>query len=242
MGKFGNDGGRSNAIFYFSYDMKFIVKSVSDDELTLFCKELLPDIHIYFMSNPASHIAKIYGAFKFTLNGSEINIIIMRNLLHGFTGLKAIFDLKGSQVSRQVLTNLNESFDKLNSSVVYKDVDFLSVKKIISLTYEDESKIKNAIKNDVQFFSKHNIIDYSLILGIFSNENTVSDFNVYKGEGSDRDKIFVFGIIDYLQSFNNMKKLEAKLKGFRYDNQRISVIEPEKYATRFFEFLKRIIK
>lgn len=141
-----------------------------------------------------------------------------------------------------MLDNLNVTFDELDSSKIYKDLDFLSIKRIISLTYEDESRIKNAIKKDVDFFSIRNIIDYSLILGVFSSDNTVSAFNVYKGEGSDRDKMFVFGIIDYLQTFNAMKKLEAKLKGFRYDTHRISVIEADKYSTRFFEFLKRIIK
>ncbi len=242
MSKLGNDGGRSDAIFYFSYDKKFIVKSVKDEELDLYCKELLPGIHIHFTNNPSSHIAKICAALKFKVNGLEINIIVMKNLLYGFTGPKAKFDLKGSMVNRQVLKDLNIAFDQLDSSKIYKDLDFLSVKKILSLSYEDETRIKNAIKKDVEFFRLRNIIDYSLILGIFSSENTINCFNVYRGEGSDRDKVFVFGIIDYLQTFNTAKKIEARVKGMRYDTNRISVIEPDKYSTRFFEFLKRIIK
>lgn len=87
MSKLGNDGGRSGAIFYFSYDKKFIVKSISKEELDMYCKELLPGIHIHFTNNPASHIAKIYAALRFAVNGLEINIIIMKNLLYGFTGL-----------------------------------------------------------------------------------------------------------------------------------------------------------
>ena len=58
------DGGKSGEFFFFSYDNKLIIKTVSDRELKVLLN-ILPDYIQHFTENPFSMIAKIYGAFTF---------------------------------------------------------------------------------------------------------------------------------------------------------------------------------
>mmetsp|Transcript_19698 Transcript_19698/g.16852 ORF Transcript_19698/g.16852 Transcript_19698/m.16852 type:complete len:82 (-) Transcript_19698:762-1007(-) len=59
-----NGGGKSGEFFFFSYDNKLIIKTVSDRELKVLLN-ILPDYIQHFTENPFSMIAKIYGAFTF---------------------------------------------------------------------------------------------------------------------------------------------------------------------------------
>jgi hypothetical protein len=60
--KAGEGAGRSGSFFFFSHDRKFIIKTMTQDELDLYL-ERLPAFKQYFNSNDDSLLAKIFGVF-----------------------------------------------------------------------------------------------------------------------------------------------------------------------------------
>lgn len=54
------------------------------------------------------------------------------------------------------------------------------------------------------------------------------------------DVVLYMGIIDILQEYNVVKKLEHAYKSFRFDPLSISVVEPHLYAARFISFLEKV--
>ncbi|XP_061365705.1 phosphatidylinositol 4-phosphate 5-kinase 7-like isoform X2 [Gastrolobium bilobum] len=53
------------------------------------------------------------------------------------------------------------------------------------------------------------------------------------------DVVLYMGIIDILQEYNMKKKIEHAYKSLRFDPMTISVVEPNKYAERFINFLEK---
>lgn len=60
--KAGESQGKSGSFFFFSHDRKFIIKTMTDDELKTF-KDMFSDLHQYLLKNPRSMLARIYGIF-----------------------------------------------------------------------------------------------------------------------------------------------------------------------------------
>ena len=54
--------GKSGSFFFFSYDRKFLIKTMNGSEMKLF-RESLPFYLLHLRDNPDSLIARIYGIF-----------------------------------------------------------------------------------------------------------------------------------------------------------------------------------
>jgi hypothetical protein len=61
--KAGEGAGRSGSFFFFSHDHKFIVKTMTEGELSLFLNRL-PAFVDHFSTNKNSLLAKIMGVFS----------------------------------------------------------------------------------------------------------------------------------------------------------------------------------
>ena len=79
---------------------------------------------------------------------------------------------------------------------------------------EDSKNIENILKNDINFYSKMQLMDYSLLFIIIDYPNKIDpDYNQiigflddlkYKGhvyKSDNEEYIYIVGIIDYLQKF-----------------------------------------
>ncbi|KAL9245390.1 hypothetical protein vseg_019051 [Gypsophila vaccaria] len=53
--------------------------------------------------------------------------------------------------------------------------------------------------------------------------------------------ILYLGIIDFLQSYNMIKRIEHAFKSLQYDAKEISAVKPELYANRFQDFLCKVL-
>lgn len=62
MFKAKESAGKSGSFFFFSYDKKFLIKTMNNNELRVF-KSALPDYIQHIKKNPNSLIARIYGIF-----------------------------------------------------------------------------------------------------------------------------------------------------------------------------------
>ena len=60
--KTGEAAGASGSFFFFSHDKRFIVKTVTKEELDV-TLQLLPYMHDHFSKNPKSIISRVYGVY-----------------------------------------------------------------------------------------------------------------------------------------------------------------------------------
>lgn len=77
----GEGSGKSGSFFFFSHDKRFIIKTITKDELDTLLV-ILKDYIEHFKKNPKSLIVKIIGVFtvKRTSMG-EVHTLVMENTL-----------------------------------------------------------------------------------------------------------------------------------------------------------------
>ena len=237
----GNRGGKSDAFFYFSYDKKFIVKTVTKKELKFLLKNVLPQYHVYKSQHGSTLLSKIYGAFTLSCDGCWYRLIVMRNLFYGYHDPLYIFDLKGSTAGRKTIQDSFLGIHEVPQGIICKDLDFMSLKGRLHLSDKHNEIIMNMLMKDVELLSSLDIVDYSFLIGVFARKDEGDEENIY-GEGPDSELVFVVGLIDYLQEYNHIKKLETCWKNLVKSNKEaISVISPDKYARRMVQFISSIL-
>ena len=256
----GSDGGKGGEFFFFSVDNRVILKSMTGEEKWTLMK-ILGNFHFYLMNNPSSMIVKICGLYNFeAMNQSPLDsyVMLMRNIaMYPRKYIERTFDLKGSTYSREVL---KKNKDKDPSKCTLKDVDFLKLEKKIFIENDKKEKLINALQNDVDFFEKHNIIDYSLLVFKINkkkyyetepeeNDNNLCcqtlQNNLFCLKSDKEEGIFYhIGIVDYLQLYNCNKFCEKVGKRIiEFDSKLDTSSQDSKtYATRFMKFMKRIIE
>ena len=139
--KAGEGAGRSGSFFFFSHDQKFVVKTMTSEELQLM-KKIMPKYKTHLTKNLNSLLSKILGLFTIeAANFSTVHMMLMENTirLKDSKKLKYVFDLKGSMVDRVVK-------GKTKRSTTLKDVNFLlTKKKFRALTRLDERTSRKLI-------------------------------------------------------------------------------------------------
>jgi hypothetical protein len=55
--------------------------------------------------------------------------------------------------------------------------------------------------------------------------------------GQEHADVYFMGVIDILQRYNSVKRMENFFKGFKYDRSSISAVDALTYARRFVNFL-----
>lgn len=94
----GEASGASGSFFFFSHDKRFIVKTMTKDELELIQK-VLPTIYKHFKKYPNSLLARIYGVYEVRMKNYEpVMLLLMGNTLRfrRKEDIYKIYDLKGS--------------------------------------------------------------------------------------------------------------------------------------------------
>jgi len=120
--KAGESQGKSGSFFFFTFDKKFLIKTMNLREYKTFMN-FLPTYYSYCIQHKNSLIARIYGIFKLQLPGLvPLYFFLMENAVkyEDKQLLRGIFDLKGSQVNRLVDENGKIVTDTL------KDMNFLN--------------------------------------------------------------------------------------------------------------------
>ena len=239
----------------FSHDNKLILKTANNEEVKVFNKIML-DYKDHLKSHPKTQIAKIFGLFDFTFRESDksIKLILMENIcILNSEFILRKYDLKGSKHARKVMkshrdVSLDRKIDK-----IMKDMDFLELDKQILVDDEDRLVLKKNIQADVEFFSRHGIIDYSVILAVVDKRGVESleQFGELKiknphilRSATDPDRLYFIGIIDYFQLYDFKKALERFFKRLSKCNPGLDTSSqpPKIYSARFSTFIEKIIK
>eukprot|EP00516_Mucochytrium_quahogii_P002684 CAMPEP_0203751656 /NCGR_PEP_ID=MMETSP0098-20131031/5690_1 /ASSEMBLY_ACC=CAM_ASM_000208 /TAXON_ID=96639 /ORGANISM=" , Strain NY0313808BC1" /LENGTH=798 /DNA_ID=CAMNT_0050641477 /DNA_START=551 /DNA_END=2947 /DNA_ORIENTATION=+ len=175
--------GRSGAFLFLTTDHRYIVKTIEREEKKFMLLELLGDLRDYWEKNPASTIARLGGVFVLKSFGRKFYLLVMENIVP--TRVDVCFDLKGSWIDRTApqpssgtlsyckhcskpflvgagakctLQRYHEPFRLL------KDNDFNSSKVLLPLPFA--RLLKKQMVEDAKFLAQHNVMDYSLLLGV----------------------------------------------------------------------------
>ncbi|KAL9646006.1 hypothetical protein ABK040_000446 [Willaertia magna] len=251
--------GKSGAFFFCSDTSKFLLKSVTEEELTTVL-ELLPYYHRHVQKNPYTFLSNFYLLFEITTKQYRRVFIVMNNVFYTPLTIHRKYDLKGSTAGR-----IASESEKKKKSPILKDLDIGPGD--IKLNLDLKLNFYRRIEKDIRFLQENDIMDYSLLLGVHSHKERTAEesqllrrlklphkndtqFNgIYKNccSSSDGQEIYFFGIIDILQKFNSRKQVEKVVKSGMHSlkakivnrtKERVSVEKPFKYGQRFENFMK----
>jgi len=159
--------GKSGAFFYYTSDGKYMMKTVTHKEQQLL-KKMLKRYFDYIMQNPSTLLVRFLGLHCLSCRkdnnraaSDKIYFVVMGNMFNTPFEIHRRYDLKGSWVGR---VTKSEHFDP---SVALKDVDFTEANESIRVGEERRAKLIAQIERDSGFLQDQNIIDYSLLLGIY---------------------------------------------------------------------------
>ena len=177
--------GKSGMCFFFTQDRKYILKTVKVAEIPILLG-FLPDYHQYFALQRTSRgerpvrqqqcslLPRFFGLHKVCFpDRGAFYLIVMRNILFTESSgvpIHRVFDLKGSMAGRFVDTkNEKPEPQKLRNGLnvdkrTLKDLNFTA--EIMLSSSEERELLIQQLRSDVHFLTRHNIMDYSLLLGI----------------------------------------------------------------------------
>jgi len=156
--------GKSGSFFFFSFDRKFIIKTMNENEKAVFVKAL-PSYLMHLRNNQNSLIARIYGVFTVEMEDiSPVHLLLMANCARSGSEIENVFDLKGSVINREV--------KHYSPGDCLKDINLIQIaveKKFLNWQREDMRVIMQQMLADIIFLCAHNLMDYSLLLIIERN-------------------------------------------------------------------------
>ena len=230
-------GGKSKAKFYKTKDEKYLFKSIKENEFNMFLEMAINYFHHmdeYLFHKMPSLLMKILGVYKIiikkdekgTNNKETYYLMMMENLNYGLNfdnGNIISYDLKGSVINRYVnKSNINEK-----TNVVLYDNNFKENfnNEPIPLNKKIYDLLLISVHNDTLFLNNMGVVDYSLLLHIYSNKEKKINY-------------IRMGIIDYIRKYTWDKQLEHYIKIFINRFVVPTIINPSAYKNRFEEAIK----
>ncbi|KAB0361129.1 hypothetical protein FD755_019587, partial [Muntiacus reevesi] len=181
--------GASGSLFFVTSDDEFIIKTVQHKEAE-FLQKLLPGYYMNLNQNPRTLLPKFYGLYCMQSGGINIRIVVMNNVLPRSMRMHFTYDLKGSTYKRRASRKEREK-----SSPTFKDLDFLQDMHE-GLYFDTET--------------------YNALMKTLQRDCRVRKCIPAKSHKGEKLLLFM-GIIDILQSYRLMKKLEHSWKALVYD-------------------------
>lgn len=215
------EGGKSKSNFWKTTDDRFIIKTLVDAwnvaDLQVLI-ELGPSYFRYMdkTAKKPSVMAKLLGFFTVELKNletgavqSKADLLIMENLFYE-RKISQTFDLKGIE-GRKVKPS-----GKGPQSKTLFDGEWLEGQKKALILLHPHSKtiLEEGISADADFLASANIMDYSLLLGVDSEQRHLA-----------------CGLVDTIGSYTFAKTLEYKAK--QNIRKEVTVVPPTAYRDRF---------
>ena len=214
-------GGKSKSAFRKTCDDRFVVKEMTKTELQSFVTTA--NAYFEYMENnlkteKKTVLAKILGVYKVTHNSltsstsRAMYLLVMENLFYQ-RNITQKFDLKGSARNRLADTNTVDEVVLLDENLVR-----MLRESPLYVRPSDKKILQAAIRNDTQFLTKYDLLDYSLLVGL-----------------DEEKQILVVGIIDYVRSYTWDKKFEMLVKSSLPVKEKPTIVKPDSYRERFLD-------
>lgn len=157
--------GKSGSFFYYSYDKKFVLKTIPSHEFEYF-KFILEDYYFHMLNNESTLLQRFFGLHTMTFNDLKMHFVIMNNVFNTNIKINYKYDLKGSSFQRLSRSENDYNYEKYDFNIPMKDLDIEDRKEKFSLTMYEVNSIVSEIESDTNFLASKNINDYSLLIGV----------------------------------------------------------------------------
>ncbi|XP_077574211.1 phosphatidylinositol 5-phosphate 4-kinase type-2 beta-like [Stigmatopora nigra] len=154
QGRFGNR-------FLSSYDHRFVIKTVSSEDIAEM-HNILKKYHQFIVEcHGNTLLPQFLGMYRLTVDGVETYMVVTRNVFSHRLPVHRKYDLKGSTVSREASDK-----EKAKELPTFKDNDFLNEGHKLEIGDDNKKYFLEKLKHDVEFLATLKIMDYSLLVGI----------------------------------------------------------------------------
>ena len=183
---------KSGQYFFFSHDMKYMIKTLSDDECK-FLRRILPHYVRHMTTNPNSLINRYYGLHRVKMPHirRKLHFVVMNNIFLTPKPIHTKYDLKGATYhGRYVATAKIAS--KSSSSSVRKDLNWMGFTDDKSPGKKTETQPRpehkqllrigdprrkllfaEQVARDAVFLAEMKIMDYSLLVGVHGRDSKI---------------------------------------------------------------------
>eukprot|EP01006_Ploeotia_vitrea_P051146 TRINITY_DN67530_c4_g6_i1.p1 TRINITY_DN67530_c4_g6~~TRINITY_DN67530_c4_g6_i1.p1 ORF type:complete len:670 (+),score=62.77 TRINITY_DN67530_c4_g6_i1:87-2096(+) len=241
--------GRSGSLFLHSKNKCFILKTIPHDEVCTFF-DILQSYHEHVTTHRESIIMRVYGLHRFSWGFTSQYIIIFGNILW-CTRMDVpveIFDLKGREIKKGKAFKRREE-----TGLVWKDKD---MERFVWLANPDREQFFKQLDHDVMFLQHHNMMDYSFLCGVRRLppdwDPNAADMPTLEGGSQFRNsmggtysaqrggEVYYMGLIDCLTNYSNKKRVANLCKKVLWEQQQLSTVPSQQYATRFMKWIKAL--
>lgn len=184
---------KSGSLFYHTRDGKFILKTLLVKEYKFF-KAIFPEYYRHMLDNPNSLLPKFYGCYKLVRRTKHekqrFYFVTMDNIFSTARDIHLKYDLKGSTISRDVLSTLPEN--ERNKDVYefsLKDLDLEKHKQQFVVGDKREIILKQ-LAIDSEFLRNQGILDYSLLIGVHKTGANLRDSDNRVNQGKFQSRKF----------------------------------------------------
>uniref|UniRef100_A0A8C9X002 Phosphatidylinositol 5-phosphate 4-kinase type-2 alpha n=1 Tax=Sander lucioperca TaxID=283035 RepID=A0A8C9X002_SANLU len=178
--------GRSGARFHTSYDKRYVIKTISSEDVAEM-HNILKKYHQFIVEcHGNTLLPQFLGIYRLTVDGDETYMIVTRNVFSHRLSVYKKYDLKGSTVAREASDK-----EKAKELPTYKDNDFINDGQKIYIDGENKKMFLEKLRKDVEvcvnendiksppvpqchpflsFLAQLKLMDYSLLVGIHDVE------------------------------------------------------------------------
>ena len=158
--------GKSGSFFYYSYDSKYLMKTIPESEFIKF-REMLQDYYLYMYEHPKTLLQRFFGLYMCLFNDTKMHFVVMNNVFNTPLKVHYKYDLKGSTYKRMSRKCKEINYDNYDFDIAMKDNDFTDRNEKIDLSPYYKKILFQEAKSDSKFLSDHNINDYSFLIGVY---------------------------------------------------------------------------
>jgi len=167
--------GHSDSSFIYSYDNRFIIKTLTTHEGKWLLK-ILPNYCEYLRNQKQSLLTRYLGLYR--LSDSEKNHIHFTVIPNIFESkhMDEVYDIKGSMRMKKV--------DDPDAPLLEGDL-----KRKFRIGRQKKDKLMSQLKRDVEFLAENNLMDYSLLIGVYKINK---EFHEHHEEGEAAPRMVYF--------------------------------------------------
>ncbi|XP_015217777.1 phosphatidylinositol 5-phosphate 4-kinase type-2 beta isoform X3 [Lepisosteus oculatus] len=174
--------GRFGTRFLTTYDRRFIIKTVSSEDIAEM-HNILKKYHQFIVEcHGNTLLPQFLGMYRLTVDGVETYMVVTRNVFSHRLSVHRKYDLKGSTVSREASDK-----EKAKDLPTFKDNDFLNEGQKLHIGDDNKKIFLEKLKRDVEFLATLKIMDYSLLVGIHDVERAEQEEMEVEERGEEEE-------------------------------------------------------
>ncbi|RLN81423.1 hypothetical protein BBJ28_00020914 [Nothophytophthora sp. Chile5] len=215
--------GKSGAFFYFTEDRKYVVKTLTSEELK-FLLGILPKYYTFMTQHPDTFMTRFFGCHGLTMYGKTVFFVVMQSVFATSLQIHERFDLKGSWVGR---------LEGRKPTGTVATCKFCSAEYTVGGSHDQRCDVRRGegnLRHQYDQVGKDLNWNRHMALPFVTARAVAQQLTL------DSDFLCSINCIDYsLLQWNFRKRVEHFVRVYvlMQDRHGISVVSPRQYAERF---------